>query len=146
MRQEIRAAIHTTLDAASALTTALGGASQIIYGWPEAQKLKTLLTATPCLLFWGADITTGGQRNTGDSRSKSEPDSQVSFHIYGYAATSVNGVADALLDLFKESSLTTTNYKVLRISLSSDFVLYEDDEISLIHRILSFTFGNVWHK
>lgn len=143
MRVEILTAILEQLTGSSALTTALGDSEQIYFGWASESIVKYLSQSKPVALFWGADISSGGQVEHGNAASVKEPDMQVSFHLFAYDVEAQAAAAEALLELFTESTLSTDEYKVHRIQRAGDVLLYESEH-RLHHRIVSFSFSEIF--
>lgn len=146
MKAEIQAAIKTALYAGTALVTALGASSQILRAWPTG-KPEFDTSTKKALLVWGADIVEGGKTKAigGSAVTKEVPDPTVSFHIFGLRPEYVNSAADALDALLDETTLTTTNYRILRIAKVSDVCMY-DPAWNCEHRVLGYQYGNVWAK
>lgn len=146
MKDEIQKAIKTKLYADTALATALGANTQILYGWPTGKPLFNT-TTKKVLLAWGADIVGSGKSRAkgGSAVTDDVPDSTVSFHLFAIRPEYINSAADALDTLWDETTLTTTNYRILRIVKASDVSMF-DPVWDGFHRVLGFRFGDVWAK
>ena len=145
MRTEIQTAIRSAMVASTALTEALGAASLIHYAWDTDEVLPNLSGTNKVALFWGADLSEGDQPHSGNATLKREPDVSVTFHLFGFNIENVNTACEALIDLFNESTLSTTNYKIYRIKRSGDTVLYEAP-YRCWHRAISMSFQEIWKQ
>lgn len=143
MIHELQKMITDTLEASTALTTALGNVSQISYGWPTGRP--TITSDLPVALFWGADITSEGKRTKGNATGQEHPDTSVPFHLFAIQPDKLNTAADALIALWDEQTKTTTNYKVLRIRSAGDVSMFEPDA-DLYHRVVTIRFSQIWKR
>lgn len=141
MKKEIIEGIKAENEGDLTLTTALGGADRILYGWPSQENSWD--DDNPILLAWGVDITEGGQSEFGLAASKTEPDADVPFHLFGISPELIAVAADALDTLWAEKlDFTTTNFRVLHIQQGSDVGPFEEDR-DLFHRIKTYRFLNI---
>ena len=143
MHDEIQTGIKVALTANTALTTALGNATQIVYGWPSVREATT--DTLKVLLAWGADLIGGGQGETGNAASVTQPSFDVPFHLFSQDPNYLNAAADALYDLWNEATMSTTHYEVLRVYCTSDISMFESDR-GWHHRVVTFRFDYIFEN
>jgi len=145
MRVELLSALRTRLLTSATLISALGDSSLIRFSWDAEEVLPGLSSTRKVALFWGADISVGGQTESGNTVLQRDPDTTITFHLFGYDVEVVHHAAEVLIDLLAEQTLESEHYRVLRIRRSSDTVLYEGSE-RCWHRAVGFDFQQIWKK